>query len=237
MVRQCQRIKQSDRWSTPVNKWINTARLIEMFLKVKKGGGKANRNEFFKIPSILYVFKVKIIFLWHKINKLWLTKFIVINLIFSLPYRMVEERRISWSRPLSGQIISSLTPLTAVCVGLLYWVVWYMRVDITSRNFNIILKKRQYLFLHVSSFNLATDQSNVDVLNKAIQQFTDYTCLKWVPYGSAEANKASYSTYIEFISGRYRRLVSTVSDFVAVTLMFMFVNSCALLQWMLVLCW
>ncbi|XP_052711416.1 MAM and LDL-receptor class A domain-containing protein 1-like isoform X1 [Crassostrea angulata] len=49
--------------------------------------------------------------------------------------------------------------------------------------------------------SLSTDQSNVDVLNKAIQQFTDYTCLKWVPYGSAEANKASYSTYIEFISG------------------------------------
>lgn len=100
-------------------------------------------------------------------------------------------------------------------------------------------KTRQFVYLcfFISFEIIARSQRNVDVINKAIQQFTDYTCLKWVPYGSAEANKSSYSTYIEFISGRYRRLVSTVSDFVAVTLMSMFVNSCALLQWMLVLCW
>ncbi|XP_052711456.1 MAM and LDL-receptor class A domain-containing protein 1-like isoform X3 [Crassostrea angulata] len=49
--------------------------------------------------------------------------------------------------------------------------------------------------------SLSRSQRNVDVINKAIQQFTDYTCLKWVPYGSAEANKLSHSTYIEFFSG------------------------------------
>ncbi|XP_055997984.1 MAM and LDL-receptor class A domain-containing protein 1-like [Ostrea edulis] len=48
--------------------------------------------------------------------------------------------------------------------------------------------------------SLSTQQSYVDVINVAIQQFTDYTCLKWVPYGSTEANKASYSSYIEFFS-------------------------------------
>ncbi|XP_048730018.1 blastula protease 10-like [Ostrea edulis] len=48
--------------------------------------------------------------------------------------------------------------------------------------------------------SLSAKQSNVDVINKSIKQFTDYTCLKWVPYGSEEAKKASYSSYIEFFS-------------------------------------
>lgn len=42
----------------------------------------------------------------------------------------------------------------------------------------------------------------VDVINKAIKQFDDYTCLKWVPRDSA-FNTASYKTYIEFFSERY----------------------------------
>ncbi|XP_055996867.1 MAM and LDL-receptor class A domain-containing protein 1-like isoform X2 [Ostrea edulis] len=49
--------------------------------------------------------------------------------------------------------------------------------------------------------SLSVKQSNIDVINKGIKQFTDYTCLKWVPRGSTEASKASYSTYIEFFSG------------------------------------
>ncbi|XP_062573333.1 protein SpAN-like, partial [Saccostrea cucullata] len=50
--------------------------------------------------------------------------------------------------------------------------------------------------------SLSSVQGNVDTINKAIQQFTDYTCLRWVPYGSAEANQASYPNYVEFFSGR-----------------------------------
>lgn len=49
--------------------------------------------------------------------------------------------------------------------------------------------------------SLSTDQKSVDVINKAVKQFSDYTCLRWVPKGSTEAAKASYSTYIEFFSG------------------------------------
>nr|XP_034298898.1 blastula protease 10-like [Crassostrea gigas] len=48
--------------------------------------------------------------------------------------------------------------------------------------------------------SLANTPSYVDVIDKAIKQFSDYTCLKWVPYGSDEANKTSYSSYIEFFS-------------------------------------
>nr|XP_034302445.1 blastula protease 10-like isoform X2 [Crassostrea gigas] len=49
--------------------------------------------------------------------------------------------------------------------------------------------------------SLSNDQKSVDVIDKAIKQFSDYTCLKWVPKDSAEAAQASYSTYIEFFSG------------------------------------
>ena len=48
----------------------------------------------------------------------------------------------------------------------------------------------------------ASNQAYVDVINKAIKQFDDYTCLKWVPRGSAGAT-VSYRSYIEFFSGRY----------------------------------
>ena len=48
----------------------------------------------------------------------------------------------------------------------------------------------------------ASNQAYVDTINKAIKQFDDYTCLKWVPRGSAGAT-ASYGSYIEFFSGRY----------------------------------
>lgn len=48
----------------------------------------------------------------------------------------------------------------------------------------------------------ASNQAYVDTINKAIKQFDDYTCLKWVPRGSAGAT-VSYGSYIEFFSGRY----------------------------------
>ncbi|XP_078331594.1 MAM and LDL-receptor class A domain-containing protein 2-like isoform X2 [Crassostrea virginica] len=47
--------------------------------------------------------------------------------------------------------------------------------------------------------SLANYPAYVDVINKAIKQFDDYTCLKWVPRDSA-FNTASYKTYIEFFS-------------------------------------
>nr|XP_022297071.1 uncharacterized protein LOC111106624 [Crassostrea virginica] len=47
--------------------------------------------------------------------------------------------------------------------------------------------------------SLANYPRYVDVINKAIKQFDDYTCLKWVPRDSA-FNTASYKTYIEFFS-------------------------------------
>ncbi|XP_061183018.1 MAM and LDL-receptor class A domain-containing protein 1-like [Saccostrea echinata] len=48
--------------------------------------------------------------------------------------------------------------------------------------------------------SLSSTQSYVDVINAGIQQFTDYTCLKWVPQGSTEAQKLTHSSYIEFFS-------------------------------------
>ncbi|XP_062575333.1 uncharacterized protein LOC134237245, partial [Saccostrea cucullata] len=48
--------------------------------------------------------------------------------------------------------------------------------------------------------SLSGVQSNLDVINAAIQQFTDYTCLKWVPTGSTEAQSLSHNSYIEFFS-------------------------------------
>lgn len=67
------------------------------------------------------------------------------------------------------------------------------------RTFHFHVRFYAFLFLTI----LANDQKSVDVINKAIKQFSDYTCLKWVPKGSTEAAKASYSTYIEFFSERY----------------------------------
>ncbi|XP_061182910.1 MAM and LDL-receptor class A domain-containing protein 1-like [Saccostrea echinata] len=49
--------------------------------------------------------------------------------------------------------------------------------------------------------SLSNKQRNVDVINKGIKQFADYTCLKWVPQGSTEAQKLTHSSYIEFFSG------------------------------------
>ncbi|XP_065942368.1 MAM and LDL-receptor class A domain-containing protein 1 isoform X2 [Magallana gigas] len=49
--------------------------------------------------------------------------------------------------------------------------------------------------------SLSNDPKTIDVINKAIKQFSDYTCLSWVPRGSTEAARASYSSYIEFFSG------------------------------------
>nr|XP_022288523.1 MAM and LDL-receptor class A domain-containing protein 1-like [Crassostrea virginica] len=48
--------------------------------------------------------------------------------------------------------------------------------------------------------SLSSNQAYVDTINKAIKQFDDYTCLKWVPRGSAGAT-VSYGSYIEFFSG------------------------------------
>lgn len=58
----------------------------------------------------------------------------------------------------------------------------------------------------------ANDPKNIDVINKAIKQFSDYTCLSWVPRGSTEAARASYSSYIEFFSGRYRVFVYSIAS-------------------------
>lgn len=66
-----------------------------------------------------------------------------------------------------------------------------------------------YLEVFVYFLIPANTPSYVDVIDKAIKQFSDYTCLKWVPYGSDEANKTSYSSYIEFFSERYTHLTFT----------------------------
>lgn len=85
----------------------------------------------------------------------------------------------------------------------------------------------------------ANDPKNIDVINKAIKQFSDYTCLSWVPRGSTEAARASYSSYIEFFSGRYRVFVYSIASRHCFWKgnIGVYSKSRVLLQWMLVLCW
>ena len=66
--------------------------------------------------------------------------------------------------------------------------------------------------ISIATFFFVADTQYVNVIDSAIKQFEDYTCLRWVPRGSTE-DTASYNSYIEFFSERYIGLYKTYRNY------------------------